>query len=108
MPLCGIAVTREGRPVDNPEIEAMMCALAVEAGWEGQHSSNAEVGVGATSPIPTTSIWKSEQVTVACDADICNRDVITKRVRSLAKDANLAHVLAELYLQDGSEFLKQL
>jgi asparagine synthase (glutamine-hydrolysing) len=108
MAVCGIGVTREGRPVNTLEIEAMVSALAAQKGWVSEHDNNAEIGFGATSPTTTTSIWKSAQVAVVCDADISNRDVITARVKLVPSDVNLANVLAELYLQEGPEFLNQL
>ena len=108
MAVCGIAVTSEGRPVDSREIESMVSALVVRQGPVGERDTNAEVGLASLSPTQTASIWKSEQVIVACDADISNQHVITERVKPLQGDANLAKVLAELYLQDGPEFLVQL
>ena len=108
MAVCGIAVTREGRPVDTAELEAMTSALAVRAGSACQRDSDPEIGLGITSPTATIDLWKSAKVAVACDADISNQRAIRARVKSLPSDASLANVFAELFLLDGPDFLKQL
>jgi asparagine synthase (glutamine-hydrolysing) len=108
MAVCGIAVTREGRPVGSEEIDAMVSALAVRKGLMGEQHSNTDVGLAAISPTASSHMWKSEQVIVVCDADISNHDVITERIKLPKSDANLAKLLGELYLQSGPEFLAEL
>lgn len=108
MSICGIAVTREGRPIDASAVEAMVSALAVQRDWSGEQSVEPEIGLGATSPMSTTSLWKSEQVCVACDADIYNQEELRAGLKVLPSGPNRACLLGQLYLERGTEFLKEL
>jgi asparagine synthase (glutamine-hydrolysing) len=108
MAVCGITVTPEGKPVATAELEAMTSALATQTGSAYLRDCDPEMGLGVTSPVATTDLWKSARVAVACDADISNQRVIRARVKFLPSDASLANVFAELFLLDGPDFLKQL
>jgi asparagine synthase (glutamine-hydrolysing) len=107
MAICGIGTTRESQPVDGWIIEAMVSALAPLKGWLSQRETGGEVALGATSPTNTACTLKSAEVIVACDADILNAAEIRTR-SSVLMDAGPANVFAQLYLQDGPEFLKTL
>ena len=108
MAICGIAVKREGRPVDSAAIEAMVSSLAVQRNWSREQMVEPGVGLGATAPPQYAGSWKSEQVIVVCDADINNQPELRASLKSLAGETNLAGVIAQLYLERGRDFLSSL
>jgi asparagine synthase (glutamine-hydrolysing) len=108
MAVCGIAVDREARLVDRSEIKSMLSALALKEGWSAEQSFDPEIGVGATSPTSSTSIWDSEQIVVVADADIYNYEELRDSVRPNASRSNVAELIGNLYLELGPNFLEKL
>jgi asparagine synthase (glutamine-hydrolysing) len=105
MAICGIAVKSHERPVDQRTIKSMVSSLAVHADWPQEYTDNLEASFGATSPQRSISIWKSDPLVVVCDADINNRNEILAQVKSGAAPDNLAGLLGQLYIEQGSSFL---
>jgi len=106
MAICGIAVNSESRPVDRPIIDAMVSALAVESTWFREEAAEPEVGFGTTTPRESGRIWKSEQLIVACDADVSNQEELRGSLKTSTNDNSLACILGQLYLERGPDFLR--
>ena len=49
MPICGIAVTSEARPIDALTLDAMVSGLALCENWRREQMAESEIGLGATS-----------------------------------------------------------
>lgn len=108
MSICGIAASRDGRPVDAPALGVMVSALAVRNDAASDSRAEPEAGLGAVSSTGTTSLWKSDQVWVACDADLSNRAELSSHLEPFPDKENLACVLGQAYLKRGLEFLGEL
>jgi asparagine synthase (glutamine-hydrolysing) len=108
MPICGIAVTSEARPIDALTLDTMVSGLALCENWRREQMAESEIGLGATSATKSTSVWTSPDVVVTSDADLYNRDELTASCKSLPKDANTSWLLGQLYLDHGEHFLKKL
>jgi len=108
MAICGIGVTREGKPADESTIAAMVSSLSLHQFWSREQTVGTEVALGAASPAASTSLWKSEQVFVVCDADISNRSQFRDELQTSSNPINLACLFGQLYLKYGSKFLGSL
>jgi asparagine synthase (glutamine-hydrolysing) len=105
MAICGIANTGGDRPgVD--QIQAM--ATAMGNGRSGSHSHRVtqSAGLGVTSGMTSTSLYSSERVVVACDAEIYERRISESDQED--PDTTPAAMIAELYLQEGEKFVGKL
>jgi asparagine synthase (glutamine-hydrolysing) len=108
MAICGIAVSREASQVDALAVNWMVSALTVGKGWSLEQRAEPEIGVGATSPTATTSVWNSEQVVAVVDADIYNREELRAKLPGMPSEVSSAHLLGQLYLELGWKFLEEL
>jgi asparagine synthase (glutamine-hydrolysing) len=108
MAICGIAVNSGSRPVDQPTMDAMLSALAIESTWFRQQTAEPEVGFGTVTPQESGRIWKSEQMIVACDADVSNQEELRGSLRTSTNDSSLPGILGQLYLERGPDFLRLL
>jgi asparagine synthase (glutamine-hydrolysing) len=108
MAICGIAVKREGRPADQPTIEAMVSSLSLHKDWSREQNAEPEVALGVTSPTASASLWKSEDVAVVCDTDLYNEDELRAHTTFGDKEHNVACLLGQLYVKYGQSFLNQL
>jgi asparagine synthase (glutamine-hydrolysing) len=108
MSICGIVGSRDARPVDAPALGAMVSALAVRKDAASDSHAEPEAGLGAVSSTGTTSLWKSEHVWVACDADLSNRAELSSQLEPFPDKENLACLLGQVYLKRGTEFLGDL
>jgi len=108
MGICGIAVGREGRPMDAPTLEAMVSTLALGKGWAREQKVEPEIGMGAVSPTTSASVWGSEHILVATDGDIYNTEELGAKLKSVPNGTNLACLCGHLYLEYGLDFLREL
>lgn len=108
MAICGIAVTANSRPVASPLVESMLSALAVRPGDGRSHSASLLAGVGAISGLEGSSVFSSEQLMVACDANLYNPGELQSSLRRSAAPGSPAELIAALYLQLGDSFLERL
>jgi asparagine synthase (glutamine-hydrolysing) len=108
MAICGIVVNRDARPMEEPVIEAMVSALAVQKHWPRERHVEREISFGATSPTASTSLWKSEQLAVVCDGDISNERELRSELTSCPEGTNPACLLGQLYLDRKTKLLEGL
>ena len=105
MAICGIAVTDRTQAIESSCVQAMASMMA-------RGSANACAAPGASfgmaSATGTTSVYCSDSVMVACDADLYNRQELEKSILSLPLRATNAALIAALYLQQGQSLTKQL
>jgi asparagine synthase (glutamine-hydrolysing) len=108
MPICGIAVTEQGQPIDSQTVDAMTSALMMQVGQDRKLITEPEMGFGATSAKDAASIWSSPQLIVTSDADLYNQEELRARVKLSPNEGNLSCLLGQLYLEYGEEFLAKL
>jgi len=105
MGICGIAVGSHGRPPQATELQSMSHAL----GWNGRDRSALSVlphaGLASVAPASSGSLWSSDALFVACDADLYNDDQL--RGTSFSPSCT-AELLGFLYRQYGVSFLERL
>jgi asparagine synthase (glutamine-hydrolysing) len=107
MPICGIAVTKDGQPADVLTMDAMTSALIMHEGQGKQRIAEPEIAFGATSK-DTVSIWNSPEVVASCDADLYNQAELRAGLKSMPNDGSLSCLLGQLYLEYGEKFLTEL
>ena len=108
MAICGIAVEREGQPVHGTALDAMVSELMILPGSGRDQISRSDFGLGATSSAGTASLWVSEALTVACDADIYNRGELLASLSSPPPDRGIAALVGALFQQYGASTLEKL
>jgi asparagine synthase (glutamine-hydrolysing) len=108
MSICGIAIARDGRPVDRLTIDAMTSALVMHETESRQLTAEAELGLGATSTNGRTSMWNSPEVVVISDVDLYNQEDLCDQIKFSPSNGNLSCLLGQLYLQYGEKFLTAL
>src|SRR5215467_7156630 len=106
MAICGIAkkegLCESGTALIGKILSAMdKRAKQVHTGHSGQ-----TITLGVASSLNIGSAHSSDLLLVVCDAEIYNRNELP--VQRLRDSATPADIIAELYLGDGIEFLKQL
>ncbi len=107
MAICGIAVN-DGQPALNAaSVRVMTETMALNRDWAAEHCAGSEAMFGVVSPCRTTSLWCSDQVAVACDADLLNGDELRSEV-TLGTGSNTAALIAAVYSSHGSDFLNRL
>jgi asparagine synthase (glutamine-hydrolysing) len=102
MPIAGIAITKNGAPI-NPMLTASMLAAFSASSQGGLSRCTAEAQLGAIQTTAAASIWSSERVIVACD---CDRGDITGERQGTGGDP--AETIANLYLRLGTDCFTQL
>jgi asparagine synthase (glutamine-hydrolysing) len=107
MPICGIAVTKDGQPADLLTMDAMTSALVMHVGQGKQRIAEPEIAFGVTSK-DTVSIWSSPEVVATCDADLYNQAELRAGLKSMPNDGSLSCLLGQLYLEYGEKFLTEL
>lgn len=107
MSICGIAIGTEGQP-DAAVLEAMLSALALNAESHREHNSCRHIGMGVVSSTASASLWASDRLTVACDADLYNRSQLLTGLASPRSADTPAALLGALYLQYGVSMLEKL
>src|SRR5690242_10124354 len=108
MPICGIAIADQGRPIEDRELEAMGRSLCLTPNSSVAHDGRSHARLGSVSESERTDIFCGESLVVACDADLLNAHELSQAVLPADQFANAARLLAQLYLQKGDSFVHQL
>ena len=108
MAICGIANGRNAQPVEGTVLNAMLSELAITAQAQREQSSRQQFGLGAVSSTGTASVWSSDSLTVACDAEIYNRRQILAGLPHFSGSDNVAALIGALYRQYGVSMLDKL
>lgn len=106
MAIAGITTAHSARPVQRNEIETMLADLGARREQESVLHFDDHCGVAATSPFSTVSLYVGEDVVVGVDCDLLNYDELRERVGTEAAPA--AELIARLYRQYGTKFLRDL
>jgi asparagine synthase (glutamine-hydrolysing) len=108
MAICGIVVGDRGQEVAAQSVQVMAASLAMSAEDTPAQCSASQAGFGAVSSTGTTSVYCSNSLLVACDADIYNGRELAVRFGSPALPLSNATLIGLLYEQAGESFLNQL
>lgn len=108
MAICGIAVEREGQPVHGTVLDAMLSELTVLPGSSPNQISRSDFGLGSVSSAGTASLWVSDALAVACDADIYNRGELLACLTSPPPEDSLAALLGAVFQKYGTSTLEKL
>src|SRR4029077_1619751 len=101
MAICGITVQDGAPPIDPAGLQAMISAMTLRSDDEQQHCASPQAGLGTTSRTGTASLWCSELLVVACDADLSNKDELQGSLSSPTPAGSEAELIARLYLESG-------
>jgi|HubBroStandDraft_6_1064221.scaffolds.fasta_scaffold00437_3 asparagine synthase (glutamine-hydrolysing) len=105
MAICGIAVKSHERLVHQHTVKGMVSSLVLRADWSQDFIDSPEASFAAATPQRSSSVWNSEALIVVCDADINNRNELRAQLKSAVAPNNLAGLLGQLYVEQGSGFL---
>lgn len=108
MSICGIAMTQRARPIDVPEVEAMLKILRVDAAELPSHCCGDGAVLGSRSSETSSALCRRGSLLVACDADLYNVAELAAAIGSELTRDDLPGVLASLYLKHGDTFVSQL
>jgi len=89
-------------------LAGMLAALYPEPGETGRRGGGPDAGFAASSSTGTASIFASDMLLVACDADILNREQLRGALECPVAVESDAALLAALYLEQGMAFLPRL
>lgn len=103
MAICGIAVTRAGRPPQAEELGRMRQSFAPAGVDERTFSTSQGAGLAAVAP---GSLWSSATLSVACDADVYNKRDLCQEIG--CSSSNSAELIGSLYQRQGVSFLDRL
>ncbi len=108
MAICGIAVEREGQPVHRGVLDAMLSELTMLPGSARSQISRSDFGLGAISSAENASLWVSEALAVACDADIYNKGELLASLASPPPEDSIAALIGAVFHQYGVSTLEKL
>jgi asparagine synthase (glutamine-hydrolysing) len=108
MAICGIVNDEKGDSANAAELQAMLASMKLTSEDSCAHSPASRASLGALSSTGTASLWYSDSILVACDADLFNQKELEASLASTNAFGNVAALLAALYLRDGVSFLQQL
>lgn len=108
MPICGIAISQGAQPVEGTVLDRMLTELMLVPESRREQKSRSDAGLGVVSSAGTASFWHSDEIIVACDADIYNRRQLLGGISSTPSADNLAALLGALYLEYGVSMLEKL
>jgi asparagine synthase (glutamine-hydrolysing) len=108
MAICGIVNDRKGVPANAAELQAMLASMKLTSEDSCARSCLSRASFGAISSTGTMSLWYSDSILVACDADLFNQKELETSLASTNALGNAAALLAALYLRDGVAFLQHL
>jgi len=106
MAIAGVGITKNSQPLAAGLMDRMLRRLALREAAVPTSISTAEVMLGSTSETGAESLWQSQDLWVACDADLVGlQDDFTASELSAV---GAAEAIAILYLRHGIDFLKRL
>ena len=108
MAICGIAVNEGTQGIEAQCVQAMASSMAMAPNDVSERCSAPRAGFAAVSSTGATSVYCANEVMVACDAEIYNRQELEKGIGSAASSLTNAALISRLYQQAGESFLKQL
>ena len=106
MAIAGVAIGKTSQPLAPGLIDRMLSALFLPHATTLSSISMPELIFGSVSELSAKSVWQSEDVCVACDADL-----VGLRDEFPASDLSAigtAEAIGSLYLRYGIAFLKRL
>jgi asparagine synthase (glutamine-hydrolysing) len=105
MAICGIAVGPGGESVEARLLSAMAESMALTPAEPGAQHCASPSGLAIVCDTPTTSLWHSDSLIVACDADLYDAH---SSPNFPAPSQETARLIGELYLHRGDGFLSEL
>lgn len=108
MAICGVATTREGRPVDPPSVENALHELSF--GQPTTRLLHVENGseYGAAASGENASLWNDESVLIVADADLLNLDELSGGPDVAVDPKDTGQMFARLYRQHGCALFSKL
>jgi asparagine synthase (glutamine-hydrolysing) len=107
--ICGIVQPGAKPPIERLKAMLSTITLRDEQPTVGPAGAGYAMGASRRWDCQQTASW--EQITVACDADLCNLDDISAEINRLGSDPDslsLAECFAVLYRSHGLDFIKFL
>lgn len=107
MPICGVAVNPQARPVADEELAAMAGSLYLVPSASAAFDGTPQARLGAVANGGGAEINCDDCLIVVCDADLHNSRELRRHV-SADPDTHTAALLAQLYRKFGIGFVEKL